>query len=103
MALGTTETPASVIAVARGTSSGITSTTGSRTTSSRSMHPPSPEDVDWEALSPRGTWILQRIALPRSLGLSYIEIARSLDRPKPYVIGALDELARELARQGNVP
>ena len=54
--------------------------------------------VDWEGLSPEGTWRLQRIAVPVACGLSYGEIALSLGWSSRRVSAELDELAEELRR-----
>jgi hypothetical protein len=57
---------------------------------------PAPEDVDWETLSPEGTWIAANIALPISEGFTYEEVATQLGIAKRHIRRALDELAEEI-------
>jgi DNA-directed RNA polymerase specialized sigma24 family protein len=58
-----------------------------------------PTDIEWEKLSDRGRWILQQVALPVALGLSYNEVARRLGCSRPVVGRWLDELAEEIRNQ----
>jgi hypothetical protein len=57
---------------------------------------PAAEDVDWEDLSPEGTWIAANIALPISEGFTYDEVAAQLGIPKRHIRRALNELAEEI-------
>jgi hypothetical protein len=49
------------------------------------MDAPSPEDVDWAQLTPRGCAILAWIAVPISLGLTHRQIAERLNLQRPEI------------------
>jgi DNA-binding CsgD family transcriptional regulator len=60
---------------------------------------PPPDRVDWEALSDRGKAILQRVAVPHSLGLTYAEIGARLDISESRVQKLMGDLRAELLAQ----
>jgi len=60
---------------------------------------PSLEDVDWDALSPEGRWILRNVAWPVRERDSYKAVARRLDVQERAVSRPLDELADEIRSQ----
>ena len=56
-------------------------------------------EVDWLALTPRSLWILQRIALPISLGLSENEVANQLGVTARWIRARMQELREEIEAQ----
>jgi len=54
------------------------------------------EGLDWMRLSPEGRWILKRVGIPLSVGLSQREIARQLECSSRRVGELLAELQAEL-------
>jgi hypothetical protein len=62
---------------------------------------PSPDEIDWNALSDRSLQTLARIALPISAGLTHAEVARQLGVSEATVGARMGALRRELREQAD--